>query len=68
MVGHFHFKGTPSQVEHKTVISVFATFELASTGQISTFQLILSPYDLICSLFVAQVSPCLFYNQLQKQI
>jgi len=28
----FHFKGTPSREEHKTVHSVFITIESASTG------------------------------------
>jgi len=28
----FHFKGTPSQAEHKTILSVFTTIESASTG------------------------------------
>ena len=30
----FHFEGTPSQEEHKTVLSVFTTIGSASTGRV----------------------------------
>jgi hypothetical protein len=41
----FNFKGTPSREEHKTVPSVFTTFESASTGQLGLLQSSVSPYS-----------------------
>ena len=34
----FHFKGTPSQKEHKTILNIFTTIESASTGQVGLLQ------------------------------
>ena len=33
----FNFKGTPSREEHKTILSIFTTIELASTGRVEPF-------------------------------
>ena len=44
--GHFpffNFKGTPSWEEHKTVPSVFTTFESSSTGRVCLLQSSVSP-------------------------
>ena len=34
----FHFKGTPSREEHKTVLSILTTIESASTGRVGLLQ------------------------------
>jgi len=41
----FHCKGTPSREEHKTVLSIFTTFESASTGWIGKIWSSVSMYS-----------------------
>ena len=47
LVSFFHFKGTLSQEEHKTILSIFTTIESALTGQIGLIQSSVSAYKLI---------------------
>ena len=51
-----NFKGTPSREEHKTVPSVFTTFESASTGRVSLLNHV--PVQLLYGPTVSPYSYC----------